>query len=154
MPPSPKVTTVVPAADQQSAVWRYSTTNPGTNWFLPDFDASGWREGQSGFGTSQTPGARVGTRWNGTDIWLRREVEIPADQLGSLELWMHHDEDARVYVNGILAVRAPGYTTGYETIPLNANGERALKAGRNLIAVHCHQVEGGQYIDLGIVTVK
>jgi Glutaminase A six helical-hairpin domain len=154
IPPAPKISTIVPAADQQAAVWHFITSNPGADWFRPDFDDSRWPEGKSGFGTPQTPGAHVGTRWDGSDIWLRREIDIPARKPGSLELWLHHDEDASVYVNGVLAARAPGWTTGYEPVALNANGKHALKPGRNLIAVHCHQVEGGQYIDLGFVTVQ
>jgi hypothetical protein len=29
-----------------------------------------------------------------------------------------------------------------------------LKAGRNLIAIHCHQQRGGQYIDAGFVQLQ
>jgi hypothetical protein len=154
MPKPPIVKVLLPAADREPALWRYTTQRPGEGWFRPDFDASGWKEGHSGFGTEGTPGAIVGTRWDTSDIWLRREIEVPAGALMNPELWLHHDEDAEIYVNGVLAARVSGYTTGYETVPLNAAGRAALKPGRNLIAVRCRQTGGGQYIDLGLATVE
>ncbi len=151
MPRPPKVTVVVPAADQQPATWRYTTSKPADDWAKPGFNDSAWKQGQSGFGTEGTPGAVVGTTWNTPDIWLRREVEIPADKLDGLELWLHHDEDAQVYINGVLAASAGGYSTSYETLPLSSAAKAAMKPGRNVIAVHCRQTSGGQYIDVGLV---
>jgi hypothetical protein len=62
-----------------------------------------------------------------------------------------HDEDVEIYVNGTLAASAKGYVSDYVELPMTAAGRAALKPGKNLIAVHCHQTVGGQYIDVGII---
>jgi len=54
-------------------------------------------------------------------------------------------------VNGVLALRAAGYATSYETLPFIGSGKAAFKPGTNVLAIHCHQTTGGQYIDLGLV---
>ncbi len=154
IPALPKITGIVPAADQTPATWRYTTTKPADDWAAAAFDDSSWKEGQSGFGTRGTPGAVIGTVWNTREIWLRREVEIPADKLANLQLWLHHDEDVEIYLNGVLAFRVSGYVTGYDAIPLSAAAKSALKPGKNLVAVHCRQTGGGQYIDVGFVGVE
>jgi len=153
IPPLPKITSVVPAADTAPAMWRYTTTKPPDSWTKPDFDDSSWKAGLSGFGAEGTPGAVIGTMWNTPDIWLRREADIPADKLKNLELWIHHDEDAEIYINGVAGAHPKGYVSEYFNRPPNAAGITALKAGKNLIAVHCRQTGGGQYIDVGFVEV-
>ena len=154
MPPPPKITTLVPAADHQPAEWSYTTTRPAEEWTRPGFDTSTWKQGRSGFGTEGTPGAIVGTTWNTGDIWLRREIEMPEAKTRNLSAWLHHDEDVEVYINGVLAVKNSGYVSSYDAVPLTSAGRAALKPGKNLIAVHCHQTGGGQYIDLGFVDVE
>ena len=59
-----------------------------------------------------------------------------------------------VFINGVLAVKNSGWTSSYENFELSPEGKAALKAGNNLIAVHCHQTGGGQYVDLGFSEVK
>ncbi|MCU0913098.1 MAG: DUF4965 domain-containing protein [Planctomycetes bacterium] len=154
MPKPPVVVTVVPTARERAASWSYTTTRPGRRWFGPKFDASTWKQGESGFGTQGTPGATIRTEWNTADIWLRRSFTLEDNGLGNLQLTLHHDEDVEVYLNGVLAASAPGYTTQYEPLPLNADARAALKPGENLIAIHCHQTGGGQYIDAGLVQIK
>ena len=154
MPTPPTFQTRVPAADTQPATWRYTTKQPAKNWYAADFDDSAWRTGRSGFGTKETPGARVNTVWNTSDIWLRRTFDFPAGADESLRLHVHHDDDAEVYINGVLARRLHGYTSDYEQLKLSSDAIRSLKPTGNTIAVHCHQTHGGQYIDVGFVQIE
>ena len=67
---------------------------------------------------------------------------------------MHHDDDAEVYLNGELAAKVRGYTSQYEPFSIHPEAARSLHPGKNIIAIHCHQYSGGQYIDAGMVDVQ
>lgn len=141
---------LIATSEQAPQDWRFTIDTPPGNWYAVDFDDGSWTAGRGGFGTPDTPGAIVGTPWKSPDIWLRRTVALPAVIPDALAWRMHHDEDADVYINGALALKAPGYTTSYQMIPMSAAARALLHPGNNIIAVHVHQTEGGQYFDLGI----
>jgi hypothetical protein len=151
----PKLTIadVVPTSKKEGLTWKYTLDRPDEGWFKPDFKDEGWKEGKGGFGTEGTPGAVVRTEWKTDDIWLRREFTLPDGKYTDLQLSLHHDDDVEVYVNGVLAVKLKGYKRDYEETPISAEAKAALKPGKNVFAVHCHQYRGGQYIDVGIVDV-
>jgi len=155
--PPPVQKTLVPTAEKDPVTWRYTTETPPDNWFEPEFDASSWKEGPAGFGQRNTPGANVRTEWQTPDIWLVRVLELPAAAKlhikSSLHLRMHHDEDAQVFLNGVLVKKVAGFTTDYGLFPIADEGQSLLRTGKNVIAVHCHQTGGGQYIDVGIVDI-
>jgi hypothetical protein len=71
--------------------------------------------------------------------------------LPGLELQLFHDEDAEIYLNGVLAVKLSGFITDYNDVAISKMARAALHPGRNIIAVHCHQTSGGQGIDVGII---
>jgi hypothetical protein len=149
-PPSFK--TVLPTAKEKASEWSYTTDKPADGWENADFDASAWRKGQSGFGTAGTPGAVIGTTWRTNDIWIRKSFELSAEDAAdpsSLVLDLHHDEDCEVYINGVKVLEVKGYITDYLQFPMQ-NAEKAIKAGTNVIAIHCKQTGGGQYIDAGL----
>jgi beta-galactosidase len=136
----------VPVVDD----WKYVLAKPMDGWSLPTFDDSRWRKGKGGFGTRGTPGARVATNWSSRNIWLRKST--PLDSIPTeLALYMHHDEDVDVYINGILATSQQGFSTGYKIVPLLDKAKRSIQLGTNLIAVHCRQTIGGQFIDVHLV---
>ena len=118
----------------------------------PAFDASAWTEGPGGFGAKDTRFARVGTEWKTADIWLRRTVTL-ADAPPTLQLRVFHDDDAEVYLNGVLAAKLPGANSSYAYVPLSAEARAALKKGPLVIAVHAHQTRGGQFVDVGLADV-
>lgn len=142
---------VSPTSRQTPQMWRYTFSQPPDGWEQPGFDDSTWAQGPGGFGTASTPGAVVGTEWSTSDIWLRRRFTLSDATFDYAALQMHHDEDAEVYVNGILVARASGYVSGYMEREVTEALRKALKVGENVLAVHCHQTVGGQFIDVGIV---
>jgi hypothetical protein len=156
IPPPPTVHVVVPTARERSIVWRMTTARPLGEWTAPSFDVSGWAEAPGGFGTAMTPGTAgaLRTEWKSPDIWLRREFAMPAGTFPDLQLNLFHDEDAEIYLNGVLAASVTGYTTDYDTIPIAPAARLGLKPGKNIMAIHCHQTGGGQYIDAGLVEIK
>ena len=62
-----------------------------------------------------------------------------------------HDEDVQVYINGVEAYRKGGYTKSYAYRFIRPQAKAAIKPDAdNVLAVHCHQTEGGQFIDVGL----
>ncbi|QDT15651.1 glycoside hydrolase family 2 protein [Alienimonas californiensis] len=132
-------------------VARYAFDRPADGWQKPGFDASEWQEGPGGFGTPGTDGARVGTRWTTDEIWLRKTFELKALP-AKPALLLSHDEDAEIYLNGEKVAEFDGYVTEYFTVPLSQKAAGALKVGENVLAVHCRQTNGGQFIDVHLVS--
>jgi hypothetical protein len=150
----PKVVVVVPTSQEKGIEWRYTIQKPAGKWQSADFDDSGWKKGPAGFGTRGTPGAIVRTVWNTADIWIRRKFTLPKGPFQNLHLYVHHDEDTEIYINGVLAAKVSGYKIEYEEIPIRPKARTAIKPGKNQIAVHCKNTTGGQYIDVGLVEIK
>ena len=152
-PPPPVLKPVLPTSEKEAQTWRYTVEKPAADWAKPGFDDSTWTQGPGGFGRADTPGAVARTQWHGSDIWCRRQFTLADTTFSDLQLLMHHDEDAQVYLNGVLAARTRAFTTQYEAFPISPKAKAALKKGKNVLAVHCKQTRGGQYIDVGLVDV-
>ena len=151
---APVVREVVPTSRERGRAWRYRLDKPADGWQAVHFDASAWKEGPGGFGTKDTPGAVVRTEWSGQDIWLRREFTLGAEDPAKLVLEVHHDDDAEIYLNGVLAAKLSGYDSDYGEVAISPEARAALKPGKAVLAVHCHQNNGGQYVDVGLGEIK
>jgi hypothetical protein len=66
-----------------------------------------------------------------------------------------HDEDAEVYINGVLAFTSPGYSDTYAIFPISPESEATLHPGKNVIAIHVrHEDFEAHYADAGLVEIE
>lgn len=155
---TPRATVVLPASDKaegEGQVWAYTFDQPAENWSREEFDDRAWKRGQAGFGSLNTPGAVLRTEWTTSDIWLRRSFELTPEQLErELYLYVHHDEEVELYLNGERVLELPDYTVDYVTIRLPESAQALLRPGRNSIALHCRHTVNGQYVDAGMLSIE
>jgi beta-galactosidase len=144
------VCTAAPADEPIVDTWRYTLSRPAAAWHEVGHNDQAWMEAPGGFGTPDTPAARVGTNWQTDDIWLRKRFTLKAIP-AKPALLIHHDEDAEVYLNGRQVAKLEGYATKYDVVRLGEKQAAALKVGQNVLGVHCHQTTGGQFIDAHVV---
>lgn len=142
---------LVSTAEDEAVNWKYTTEKPGGNWAGVAFDDAAWKTGSAPFGNDA---GNIRTSWRTNDIWIRRTFSLPSTIPAKLNLRVVHDEDAEIYVNGVLAATVTGYTGDYKEVPISDAARATLKPGGNTFAVHCHQTRGGQSIDVGIIAAK
>jgi hypothetical protein len=154
LPARATMTPIIPDSQHQRVMWRYTLEKPANGWTDPTFDDAGWKEAPAPFGSRGTPNLKVGTQWKSDDIWIRRTFTMPDTQAKDLQFVVYHDEDVQIFVNGILGAQEGGFVNLYQPMEMSATAKAELKAGAKItLAVHCHQTEGGQGVDVGLVDV-
>jgi hypothetical protein len=154
--PQPTYAPVVPTGEGAGYPAAYTTDPPAAGWERAEFNATGWKTGTAPFGSTTVGNHPVPprTEWKGDTIWVRREVDLSNAAGKKLLLRLSHNDDARVYLNGVLAYEKEGISPDYVTVPLAAEALRAVRPGRNVLAMWCRSVQGGAFIDAGIVEEK
>jgi Glycosyl hydrolases family 2, sugar binding domain/Glycosyl hydrolases family 2/Glycosyl hydrolases family 2, TIM barrel domain len=143
-----KFVILAPTSEDTGQTYRYTTQSPPDGWNQPGFDDSSWQQGEGIFGS---PGRMIRTEWLTPEIWLRRAVRIEKKPGEGTRLSIRHDEDAKVYINGVLALDLKGRVRGHVEHALPPEALAALEQGENVIAVYCKQRVGGQAIDVGLL---
>ncbi|MGD0814106.1 MAG: serine/threonine-protein kinase [Verrucomicrobiota bacterium] len=149
--------TLTPLADApQSAFipWHYSTSPPGPNWQAPDFPDGTW------LSSAELPGSLTFSSRSGravpvrTNLWLRREFELSALPSGKLVMRINRNQDAEVYLNGVFAAPAADWSDASVIVPCSTASQAALKRGRNVLAFHCQDADGGARLGVGIYATQ
>ncbi len=125
--------------------WQHTIQKPAEDWYTVGFRPQDWKLAPAPFGRHRD----AKTHWDKPAIWMQTTFGLTALPSG-LHLEIFHDDDVEVYLNGQLIFEAEGPIGNYKTIPLESDAVAALQTGRNVVAVHCRQESGGQFIDLAL----
>ncbi|KAA6440321.1 DUF4965 domain-containing protein [Dyadobacter flavalbus] len=153
---SPELKILVPVAKETGYTAKYTISNPGENWFKESYNSAAWKSGQAPFGTKERNDnmLKTGTIFP-NEVWYRREFTLAETDLEKPGLNIFHDDDVKVFINGVPAYEcAPCFTGDYELKPISEAARKSLKKGKNMLAAYCKNGAGPGYIDIGIVDEK
>ena len=125
--------------------WKYTSTDPGSDWDEASFDASAWTTGPAAFGS---PEYSVATPWMDSAIWMRTTFEL-ASTYSHYGISFAYDDDMEVYLNGTQVFQGKGWDVVYKNV-VSAKIGQAIHTGANTLAVHCRNPQGAQFIDVGL----
>jgi len=140
--------------NQLAREWRYTTDPPMGEWAKPDYDDSSWNVGLAGFGDKGGWSWAIRTPWNTSDIWLRQEFAYDGGSFNQALLVAHYDNETEVYLNGMPVWTGQGWNDQYDGFAVTKGVKNAIKPGQNVLAIHCHQDTGGQFIDVALLIAK
>lgn len=138
---------IVPAADEKKFTVSYTEKAPGADWMSPTYNEQGWQQGEAPFTNDKT---LPGTQWNTRDIWVRRTFDLKSIPQEPLFLKVNHDDNAEVYINGVKAYSYDGWLNHAQYFPISDDVKKLLVKGKNVMAIHVTNTQGGAYLDAGI----
>nr|WP_242581833.1 glutaminase family protein [Hymenobacter telluris] len=140
---------LIPVAAETPYSARYTFGAPAAGWEQPVFGpAASWQTGLAPFTNNPS---QAGTQWTSRDVWVRRSVKLSGPlPTSKLVLLLLHDDDAEVYLNGVLLLKQTGANGSYQRFALPDAARAALRPGDNLLAMHCANPQGGAHLDAGL----
>lgn len=127
----------------------YTFNEPKGDWKSVAYDDSKWTAGKGSFGTKGEQATK--TIWDTEHIWVRRVLEMDESSLGKPILMEYsHDDDCEMYVNGVEILNSGNTTANNRKMDLPEAALKALKPGKNIIAVHCRNRVAAGYMDFNL----
>lgn len=142
--------TILPTAVTGEWTATYTEQQPAANWADTSYNDASWEKGLGAFGTAGQP--NLYTPWESKDIWVRRTFDLTEDcSASSVFLKYSHDDTFELFINGKQVVSTDYSWKNDVLTELPASVKATLKPGKNIIAAHCHNQEGGGYVDFGLL---
>jgi hypothetical protein len=140
--------TVLPSAEKAPYSSRYTTRAPAADWMNPAFSDAGWQTGRGDYGNRP----EHTTRWETPEIWVRREFDLNDVSVNKLLLYLLHNDDVEVYLNGVPVYDcAPCLTYIFKTLPVPPAAQQSLRKGKNVLALHVRNNGGPGFLDAGLL---
>lgn len=152
----PGMISIAPMADEGPWDCKVRTTGiSGTTWTTEGYDDSGtaWKDQKGAFGTSDQP--FVNTPWTstGSNVYIRRRINLTAEDLQKdLYIIYSHDDVCEGYINGRKIFSTGETWVKNVKYQLTDEDKAVLHEGENIIAYHVHNTTGGALADIGLYT--
>ncbi|MGY4386109.1 hypothetical protein ACVWYN_003159 [Pedobacter sp. UYP24] len=145
---TPNFKTVIPASDEKAYQVSYTEKEPQGDWKSLEYSAGDWETGSAPIGDDAKT---VKTSWKSHDIWVRRTFDVAnPSAINELFLKINHDDNIDLYLNGKKIYSKTGWTNSFQYISLSNSDKSAVKAGKNVIAIHLINTAGGRFLDFGL----
>ena len=151
-----RVATLIPDARTGAKEWRFKTSDPGADWMKPAYDDSMWGAGPGYFGyfTKPSETTPIKTNWDTEALFLRYAIDLPEKAPTRFKMPVRTNSQFDVWVNGVSALNNIYERSGHYEYALNEDGQKAFRAGRNVIAIRAARYgtqSNGQVFDPGLV---
>ena len=120
------------------------------SWTEADFDDSQWNEAPMPIGSTDNPVQTVWPGGDNTNYWFRRDFVLDeVHPTSKYVLHVLHDDNYRIWVNGVQLDEANNWTNGTNAVKIEVMAA-LLKEGKNVIAAYVQQNWGGKFYDCGM----
>ena len=135
-----------------SRAWNYTYEKPVGEWTKLGYQEDNhWKATRGAFTNGDDNPAP--NKWTTEDIWVRRTFDLAKSSFHDLLLNIHHDDNVKVYLNGVLAYEKEGWVNAPANVAIREEAKKALKEGENVMAIHCQNTRGGAFLDAGLVEI-
>ena len=69
-------------------------------------------------------------------------------------LKIHNNDRATIYLNGTKVRTCSGFSPTFRLTPLGENGARALREGKNVIAIEIENEKHPHFLDAGLIDYR
>lgn len=150
--------TVLANSYDMPQAWKYHVGPGADDWMTPGFDDSRWQSGVGPFAANARSDWRVGTSVPGRLIRMRCTFELDALPKRPA-LRVYAVKTGQAFINGELVktfnMRGPrDGDVGVGLLPLTPQAAKALRQGKNTLALQSQLKGDTGYIDLGIVDLE
>jgi tetratricopeptide (TPR) repeat protein len=151
----PFLTPVATHLDTASYSWRWTATPPNVNWMQTDFSDAAWPLSPVVSGAmTYFPRSFKNPINSHTNLWLRREFELSSIPAGQLVFCLSRNHDTQIFLNGVAVIPVADWSDTEVLLLAPGSEKAALKTGRNVLAVHCEDADGGASVDVQIYVTK